>query len=415
MNCENARLYYYEYLEQNDTIPSDVRSHLEQCLVCQEQLEHLRKVLGQPGPVEKPWRPKYLQLHYRLLDQWISCDIVRPFLPSLLVPQLGMKQQTPVTAHVENCPECQKALKEIASLRLSPSSLIKAARYLADEKEQEVEFDKTTCAVLNKVKYRNISDVLTRMRLEQTVDAECQWLSDSTIVDVERRDAKTVSQRQVLPIRTASVWVAGGIAAAILFAVLLVLPMRDVKALDVEQLYMTLATVRNVHIQKFDGSQEQKELENIWISEGLGAYLFQRGENTVFVNSESGKVYQQHQGTVQLVSQGGKMELERPWGLLPFKHISELPADYDWDYISDTVLEGGLNVQVYEWRWKETLSNQAEIQRIWRGYLDIHSHLPYRIESLDKIGDSPAQLIMEMKVTYPSDAECREVFENYHF
>ena len=255
MNCENARQYYYDYLKKADMVPSDVKGHLEHCPACQKEMDCLREVLGQTHSVEKPYRPKYLQLHYQLLDQWISCDKVRPFLPSLLVPQFAVKQQTPVTAHVENCPECQTALKEIASLGLTSSECVKAARYLAGE-QQEAALDKQTCAILNKVKNSPASDVWTQMRLKQTDDIERQWVSDSAIVDVEhRRTIKTVPQHRVSSRHAVSAWVTGGIAAAIVLAVLLVLPAGDIKALDVTQLYANLETVRNVHIQKFGGTE----------------------------------------------------------------------------------------------------------------------------------------------------------------
>jgi hypothetical protein len=335
---------------------------------------------------------------------------VRPFLPSLLLPQFGVTGPTPVTAHVDHCPTCQADLDAIAALKLTTLELLKAARYLAGEK---VELADAVYPVLDKIEHGDVSDVLTRMRLDQTGPVEQHLLMDSAVIDVKHRSAeKAVSQRRVLPRRAVSVWITSGIAAAILFALLLVIPAGDLKAVDVAQLYTTLENVRNVHIQKFGGD---RELESIWISEGLNAYLFQRDEDAVFVDKDAGKVYQWHQGAMQLVSQGGEMELERPWGLLPFKHISQLPASYDWTYIADTVLEDDLKVRIYEWTWTESPSNRLQIKHIWRGYLDVRSDLPYRIECLDAINSSPAELIMEMRITYPSDAECREVFNAYGF
>ena len=413
MDCEKAKLNYYDYLEKPETVDSAIRSHLEQCPVCRGEIERLRGILGQSQPVQKSCRPKYLQLHYQLLGQWVSCQQVRPFLPSLLMPQLGIRQQTPVTAHVEHCGDCQTALKEIASLQLTSSELTQAGCYLANETTAGA-LTPFACAVLDKIKQRRGSDVLTRMRLNET-DAEGSWLSDSAVVDVESRSAQAAPRHHGSSRHAVSVWLTSGVAAAILLAVLLILPMHKAQALDVEQLYTTIESVRNVHIQKFDGSVE---LENIWIAGGLGACLFQsNGDNgnLIFINQHTGEAYQKHQGTVQLISQGGEMDLKRPWGLLPFKHISQLPASYDWDHVSDTVLDNGLEVQVYEWSWTEKPNNQLTMKRIWRGYLDRNSHLPYRIEWLDKIGDSPAQLVMEIEISYPTDAECLEVFTQYGF
>jgi hypothetical protein len=401
MNCEIAKSCYYDYLANPETVASEMKAHVEQCAVCREEIDRLRDILAQTEPTEKPSRPHCLQLHYQLLDRWVSCEQAACFLPSLLMPQLHLRQQTPVTAHVDHCPDCQTALKEIQSLQLTSSELITAARYLSGEQQTDA-LKPFTYAVLDKIRQRCGSPVLTRMQLSAADDAT--WLTDTAVVEVKRR---TVTRR-----RTVSVWITSGVAAAILLAVLLVLPASDVQALDVSQLYMTLDKVRNVHIQKYEDTQQ---LENIWIADGLGAYLFQQDSRTVFVDRHTGNIFQQHQGAVQLVSQGGETDLEHPWGLLPFKQISELPASYDWDHVADTVLDSGVEVQVYEWSWVESLAPNKRMKRIWRGYLDRRSHLPYRIEWLDQIGESPAQLIMEMKIQYPTDAECRAVFERYGF
>lgn len=411
MRCEDARIHYYAYLSNAADVPEAVKEHIGQCSACQRQLELLQETLEQGESEEPSLRPKALELHYQLLGRWVSCEMVKPFLPLLLLGEVGVTHSTPVTAHVDRCEACQGALAEITALRLSSPALLKAAYYLANGHHQ-ADLDDSVRAVLQKIKYAADSDILTRMQVDRDQVAGGMLLSDSAKIDVEHRSrVQPLRQRQVKS-RRISAWVTGGVAAAVLFMILLVLPTGDVKALDVEQLYTTLSNVQNVHIQKFDGGEE---LENIWISEGLGVYLFQQGDTAVLVNKRSGNVFQHHQGTVQLISREADMELERPWGLLPFEHISKLPASYEWEYISDAVLENGMTVRVYEWTWTETLNNQVNITRIWRGYLDTRSYLPYRIECLDKIGDTPAALTMEMKVRYPSDAECREVFERYGF
>ena len=411
MKCENVKIYYFDYLHQREAVPNEVIAHIKQCSVCIQELERLTELLQKQSSVPMPVTPEYLQCHYQLLGRWVTCDLIKPLLPSLLISELELKHQTPVTAHIENCPECQKSLQAISSLGLSSQQLMRAGCYLAGRQDSDVELEAAVREVLDEVKDKDGSMVLTRLRAASE-HPEQEWVADSFVTDVEYRQLQRVRSRPVAGRRAVSAWTASGIAAAILFAVLLVLPTGDVQALDARQLYANLETVRNAHIQKFGGS---KELENIWISEGLEAYLFQREENVFFVDKRLGKIYQNHEGTVQLIPYQSKLELERPWGLLPFKNISELPESYDWEYISDTVLEGGLNVKIYEWSWTETPSSQINIKRTWRGYLDGRTHMPYLIEWWDKIGDSPAELMMEMKISYPSDAECLEVFESYGF
>ena len=430
MNCENAKLYYYDYFEEAESAPQEVRKHLEQCSVCQEEMERLRGILDQKEPFRKPYRPKYLQLHYELLDKWISCDKVKPFLPLLLTPEMTIKHQTPVTAHIEKCPACQKDLKAISSLKLTGLELMKAADYLAAVQASEAEFDRQILATLNDINDRDVSSVMTRMRLEHTDGVEQKWLSDSYVVEVEYRQARPALERRISRRRPVPVWVKSGIAAAIVFAALLMIPTEDAGALDLSQIYTNLGNVQNVHIRMFGDSDlenvqnvhvrmldqsESKEFQNIWIAEGLGIRLIQSEDSVVFWDQHSKQVFRKNQGGVELISQGSEMELERPWGLLPFKHISELPASHDWEHISDTVLEGDQKVQVYELTWQVTRKNHSVIERKWRGYLDVRTHLPYRIEWLDKIDDSPCHMTMVMQVSYPTDTECQKVIESYGF
>ena len=432
MDCESAKLYYYDYLEGAESMSHEAREHLEQCSICQEEIERLRGLLGPKEPCRKPYRPKYLQLHYELLDKWVSCDKVRPFLPLLLIPEMALKHQTPVTAHIEKCPACQKDSKVISSLKLTDSELMKAADYLTTNQMTEAEFDQQALATLNTINNRDVSNIMTRMRLEHTDDAEQRWISDSYVVEVQYRQARPVLEHKISRRRPVPVWVKSGIAAAILFAVLLILPtQQDLGAIDLSQIYASLGSAQNVHIRMFGGSDsenvqnvhvrtfiqsESEEFQNIWIAEGLGIRLIQSEDSVVFWDQHSKQVFRKNQGGVELISQGSEMELRRPWGLLPFKHISELPPSHDWEYISDSTLEDGLQVQVYELTWKVSCSNNNTIiERKWRGYLDVQSHLPYRIEWLDKIDDSPCHMTMVMQVSYPTDDECQKVIESHGF
>ena len=413
MDCEKARLYYYDYTNQKDSVPSEVRSHLEQCSVCRDGMERLGGILEQDEPAQKPYRPRNLEIHYELLNQWLSCGSIKPFLPLLLIPEMAVKHRTPVTAHIEKCPACQKDQKAISSLRLSSLKLMRVARYLAGGPMTETELSRHAGEVLSRIKDRNPSAILTRMCLEHANNLDQKWISDSVVVDVEYRRSKPVLERWLPQRRSIPAWISSGIAAAILLIVLLtILPTQNVGAVDLAQIYANLESVQNVHIRMFDDSEE---LQNIWIAEGLQIRLIESEEDVVFWDQPSERVFRKHQGAVELISQGSEMELERPWGLLPFKHISDLPASHDWDYISDAVLEGGLQVQIYELSWKVKRGNNTVIEKKWRGYLDIHSHLPYRAEWLDKVDGEKYQTIMILDVSYPADAECLKAVEDYGF
>lgn len=414
MNCESVKQYYYEYLEQESSVPADVSVHLSQCQQCREEIERLREALGCQDQHHRSPEPEFLQLHYRLLDQWASCDAIKPLLPSLLTAVFSTKNQTPVTAHIENCCLCQKNLDDIVSLQLSFSQLMSASRYLAGEEEGLSEFGSAAQDVLKGIAAQRHRDVLTRMSLvPQSADpSDATWISDSYTVDVKHRVAKTPDRRPTRSKLAVPTFVTGGIAAAILFVIMLTLPPTAVKGLDLAQVYQSLEDVKNVHIQVF--SEDLQEIRNIWISEGLQARLFQQEESTVYWDERTGEIYQKDADLVQLVSQIDGETLDRPWGLLPFNHISELPVDWQWGYVADAVIDG-LQVQIYELTWQEPRSNQQSIQKKWRGYLDIHTHLPYRIEWTEKADKKSPDIQWIMEVRYPTDAECLETIQQDGF
>lgn len=414
MNCENAKQYYYEYLEQKSTVPVDVSAHLSQCRHCVEEIERLQEALGRSDQPQRSFEPGFLQLHYGLLDQWVSCDAVKPFLPSLLTTVFSDKNQTPVTAHIENCCQCQKNLDAISSLELTSLQLMSASRYLASEEEGASEFSRPVQDVLRGIAAQHHCDVRTRMSLvsPSADSSDATWISDSYTVDVKHRAAQTANRRRIHRRFAMPTFVTGSIAAAILFIVMLSLPPAVVKGLALAEVYQSLNDVKNVHIRVF--SEELQEIQSIWISESLDARLFQQQEETVFWDERTGEIYRKGADSTQLVSRfNDDAKLDRPWGLLPFNHISELPADKQWVYIEDTVIEG-VPMQIYELTWQES-SGQICIQKKWRGYLDIHTHLPYRIEWTEKVSDDYPEVMLVTEISYPTDEEFMETLRQDGF
>ncbi len=406
MNCEDFRPYYFEYLTDASSVPDDVTAHLSQCTQCQAEMDRLRNALDQKPQNHNP-EAEFLKLHYQLLDQWVSCDKIKPLLPSLLAVNFSGRNATPVTAHLEKCDQCQKNLDELAALELTFPQLMKASRYLASEEDLS-DFDHSAQDTLKTLKFQHPADLQTRMSLKSASAnvAEEQWLSDAYTIEVKHQ-AQSVTSRPMGRRQAIQAFTAAGIAAAVLLAVILTIPPATVEALDITQVYQRLEQVKNAHIQVFSESGE--EINTIWISESLKARLFRQPEQTVFWNEQTGDIFCKQADTVELVSHGDVPQLVKPWGLLPFKHISELPANRQWAYIADTEIDGK-TVQIYEMTWQ-----QKSIRKTWRGYLDIHTHLPYRIEWTETVSDNFPSQQWVMKVSYPSDEECQQVFRQSGF
>lgn len=413
MDCKKAKLYYYEFLEAESSVPAQVSEHLSQCKHCAGEIKRLREALERPSQPAQSLEPEFLQLHYRLLDQWVACDTVMPLLPSLLAATFSANNPTPVTAHLEKCPRCRENLEKITALQLNGTQLMSASRYLAGEGEDAAGLSSDQQQTLEQIKVQCGEGVQTRMSLEQPfADAsEAAWVSDAYTVDVKGRAVKVTprAKRNRLLIPACAT---GTIAAAVLFVIMLTLSPTVVEALDLTTVYKSLETVNNVHIRTF--SQDLKEVQSIWISESLKARIFKQAGETVFWDELTGEVIRKEANSAQFISPlNSDAKLARPWGLLPFNHISELPADKQWTYIEDTVINA-VPVQVYELTWQES-SGSISIQKKWRGYLDIQTHLPYRIEWSEKVGENYPETRWDTEVTYPTDDQFQEILQQHGF
>lgn len=141
--CEQARIYYYAMITQENAqeIPAEVQDHVRSCPYCQAQIEHLQQELQPPADNTSPnarllgtlW--KGLGLHFSYRDQPVTCQQVRPFLPSLTLPVAKIDIVTPITQHITECPACENDLETIAKLELTPSQLYRLTGLLKGPSE----------------------------------------------------------------------------------------------------------------------------------------------------------------------------------------------------------------------------------------------------------------------------------------
>jgi len=95
---------------------------------------------------------------------------------------------------------------------------------------------------------------------------------------------------------------------------------------------------------------------------------------------------------------------------LPFK---TRPSGSVWKKVSSANIENKLsNVEVYELAWTENSLTGNPSFKIWRGYLEIDTYLPKRVEWLDKSETAEDyQLRTIVEVTYPQTGQVRAVVD----
>jgi hypothetical protein len=148
--CEEAELYYYDFIlgKKDELIPEHIVQHISQCQNCQEQLNQLKVTLSQADSPDSEQSQAnaaaatMLKLHFGYLGKPVTCQTVRPFLPTLLDLILSVRIPTPITAHLDNCQQCSEDLEMIRRLNLNRNQLSRLSQLFAEVPSK----DKVSCS-----------------------------------------------------------------------------------------------------------------------------------------------------------------------------------------------------------------------------------------------------------------------------
>jgi hypothetical protein len=139
--CKEAQIYYYDFIfnESRKLIPQPIVDHIEQCQYCKERISKLKAVLSQAQGIEPQHEQgssavaTMLKLHFAYSGKPVTCNIVKPFLPTLLDQALEVRIPTPIIIHICNCRQCSEDLATIRGLKLHRKQLCQLSQLFADE------------------------------------------------------------------------------------------------------------------------------------------------------------------------------------------------------------------------------------------------------------------------------------------
>jgi len=138
-SCRDAEPYYYDFQldPNNPAVPDSVTGHIKDCAYCQEALRRLEGLLAESetgGTADRPQDDAELidalSLHFEYIGDYVTCAHVKPFLPALAMPSGQIRIPTPITVHVDNCPQCAADLDAIRGLHLRAEQLARLSRLL---------------------------------------------------------------------------------------------------------------------------------------------------------------------------------------------------------------------------------------------------------------------------------------------
>ena len=143
--CVEAEPHYYDLIfgKGGQPVPEHVVCHIEKCPNCQEQLSRLRDALSRADSLDSKQRQAdsaittMLRLHFGYIGRPVTCEIVKPFLPTLLDPVLQVRVPTPITAHLGNCHQCSEDLKTIQEMTLNRRQLGRLSQLFAESQVED--------------------------------------------------------------------------------------------------------------------------------------------------------------------------------------------------------------------------------------------------------------------------------------
>jgi len=203
------------------------------------------------------------------------------------------------------------------------------------------------------------------------------------------------------------------VAAAVILVAILLLNIPVAKAVDLGDVYKALERLKNVCFTILD--QEKPEpTQEVWVSRTLNIKMFKTEMECVLwdLKGKSRKSRDLNTGSITMAEL-----MEGVLGLLPFDNISAVPEGAGWQKVAGEDVEITIpNTEVYDLMWIEKSLIGSIIHRKWRGYIDIETKLPMKVEQWRKrANEEEYELSTVTKVAYPTAVEIRAVIKDVGF
>ena len=424
--CQKAMVYYYDYLSsQRNSVPDDVRAHIEECPYCQHELNALQQIdlETHADSTLTSAQTTHLELHFALAGQPIQCSTIKAFLPVMAIPQQEVTVATPVTTHIDHCDPCREELRALKELDLSVLQYGYVSQIFSNGAIQNPEaFSDWQTETISAMLKRPDSGITTCFRLKDPLENESKksfevevsteqpaHTEKLTSVPVEAPAVHPVSSR--LPQRR---WLLRPLAAAavLVFGILLLFQSPSVQATDIGQIYEALKNVRNIAMAQYD-ADEADPVQQTWISRSLNLKLTRTGESFALWNiaDRTQKLYNTNNAQTQSLTldteaiHGLTKTMDAPYGLLPFKNTSELPPGAIWKKEADVK-----ETEIYNLFWTQETAGAVPVEYQWQCHVDAVTKQPLTIKWGKK---EPATQDYEfttvIEITYPTEGQVKDV------
>jgi hypothetical protein len=194
-------------------------------------------------------------------------------------------------------------------------------------------------------------------------------------------------------------------AAGILLAVSLVIMMTTTAGgISIQEVYNAIHVAQNCRIEIHSIDEgKQTAIQTILVSRELNLAVSQHKDQTVILDFQNHKILKStpqsgietQLSQMQIVSELGRGD----FGLLPFESAACIPSGYQWKH--QDLMSQDSEYDIYELSWVDSSVIQGSIEKIWRGYLHRGSHLPVKIQWLQKKPGQDWDMVTEAIIQYP--------------
>lgn len=386
----------------------EVLKHLCTCPDCRELLyQHRETVHGEL------LRSKRIQRDFPCEAVSVT-DIFDYVIPYGIDPANDQyaKFRQSLTSHASTCPACLAKMQKLHNTAYS----------ILERKESGI----VTC-------FKVVDDLAQASIVSSPDDVYQDWPIEVQVFDKSKRKPVVSTDfggsprrlKQRVSVVNLKQFIRPAVAAAAVLIVALLLFNGPVaKAVDLGQIYKALERIKNIYITTFVLGKA-KPIQEVWMSQALNIKMFKTETEYVLwdINGKSRKAINLNTGLITMVEPDDEMlvkveeTMEVPWGLLPFDNMFDVPKDAKWQQVADDNIETTIaGTQVFDLTWTEERLGGSINYKKWRGYIDIKTKLPKRVERWRKrTKEEEYQLLTITKVAYPAFVEIRAIVEGAGF
>ena len=351
-------------------------------------------------------------------DAASATDIFDYVVPYGIDPDHGLPVSNSSTSHLINCPKCLNKMQK----------LHETVYGILERRESGI----VTCFKLDESAGSSAMGNPEDLYIDWPI--EVQVLEKSVTGAVQAADTSAVgslavSHQSNLKQKLSSLKIRPFIkptaaAAAIILAALLLFNAPTARAVNLGQIYKALERIKNVCITTFY-KEESNKTQEIWVSQTLNVKMLKtRDKCTLWdLNAKSEKSKNLNTGSIATTDLNGallmkiKETMEGTLGLLPFNSMPEAPEGANWLPIDNKEIETAIpGTQVYELTWTVGKLDGFIVYNKWRGYIDIETKLPGKIEWWDKKrAEDKYELLTIIKLVYPDTTKVQAAIRDAGF